>query len=242
MTKLKLIQWNVWYKEPIQNMLTEIKRFDADVYCLQELTIGYSHHDGADAVKSVAEATGFNHYFHSVQNSDDGAQANAIFSRYPITESRNDYINEPEGSGGYDDEYRTYVEAKLDVDGAELTVGTTHMSYTDRFVETLRKLSEYGKLEASLSTDKKFVFTGDLNVTPDSEVIKRLQNKLRHIGPSYGEPTWTTKPFSYNGFTADTLDWRLDYVFATEDVKVTNSKILETDKSDHLPILIELEV
>ena len=34
---MKLLQWNIWYKEDISNIAKELKRIDADVVCIQEL-------------------------------------------------------------------------------------------------------------------------------------------------------------------------------------------------------------
>lgn len=88
----------------------------------------------------------------------------------------------------------------------------------------------------------RLIFTGDLNVAPNTESIRQIEKRLVHCGPDYRKPTWTTKPFSYNGFEEDKLRWRLDYAFATKDIKVINSKIIKTKHSDHLPILIEIEI
>ena len=81
-----------------------------------------------------------------------------------------------------------------------------------------------------------------MNIAPNSESIRQIEKYLVQCGPDYQEPTWTTKPFSYKGFEEDKLRWRLDYAFTTRDVKVINSEIINTEYSDHLPILIEIEV
>ena len=86
------------------------------------------------------------------------------------------------------------------------------------------------------------IFTGDLNITPNTESIKLIEKHLKNCGPNYNESTWTTKPFDFMGFKETKLKWRVDYVFASKDVKVLNSKIIKTKYSDHLPILVEIEV
>lgn len=83
---------------------------------------------------------------------------------------------------------------------------------------------------------------GDFNSAPDSSTIKKIETRLKAIGPDYSELTFTTKPFQHEAFRVDGLEWRLDYIFATSDIKVLSSKIIETDYSDHLPILAEIEV
>ena len=74
------------------------------------------------------------------------------------------------------------------------------------------------------------------------KTVKKIQKILRNCGPNIKEKTWTTKPFDLNGFKATGLNWRLDYIFATKDLKVTNSQIIKTEYSDHLPLIVEFEV
>ena len=52
---------------------------------------------------------------------------------------------------------------------------------------------------------------------------------------------YLTKSFSYNGFTVDKLDHKLDYVFTSKDILVKNIKVIDTEYSDHLPILCEID-
>ena len=142
-----------------------------------------------------------------------------------------------------DDKNRAYVEAVININGDDLTIGTVHMSYTDKFEPSERKLIETKKLvEAIMVNKERFVLAGDFNATPGSKVVSSIEKVLTNCGPKNDEKTWTTKPFSYNGFSTDTLDWRLDYVFATNDIKVSKAQVLEAKYSDHLPILVEIEL
>lgn len=85
---------------------------------------------------------------------------------------------------------------------------------------------------------------GDLNSTPDSYTITEILkiNTLKNPGPDFKRNTWTTKPFDYGGFRENKLNWRLDYAFLSRDLNLTNAEIVETDVSDHLPVLIEIEI
>lgn len=38
----------------------------------------------------------------------------------------------------------------------------------------------------------------------------------------------------------DALDWRLDYIFGSSDIVVNSSEVLQTEFSDHLPVIIEV--
>jgi len=117
------------------------------------------------------------------------------------------------------------------------------MSYTHAFEPSERKLQETDALVETIKNNKKnFILAGDFNAQPDSEVIKRIEKYVENLGPGYEQNTWTTKPFSYNGFEANELDYRLDYVFGSQDISVISAQTLATDVSDHLPVMVEIEV
>lgn len=239
---VRILQWNVWYKEPIETIAQNIKELHPDIICLQELTSGLQK-DNPNTVGYIAKILG-GYDFHgaAMDNQAGFTQINAIFSKFPITMRRQEWINTPHGRGGYDDEYRSYVEVEISIDDKKLTVGTTHMSYTDQFEETHRKKQETDNLISHLSTNKPYVLTGDFNALPDSYTIAEINKILVNAGPAVDQNTWTTKPFSYNGFASKNLDWRLDHVFVSSDIHVVSSDIKITSASDHLPILTTIRL
>lgn len=244
--QVSILQWNVWYNEDIRAILAFLKAHPADVLCLQELTIG--HVSFADKTPEyLAEQLGYHCYYKAIPIETTTGKgitlANAILSKFPIKASHFAWINQPRQGGGFSDEYRAYVEATLDTPGRPLTIGTTHMSYTHRFEPTERKMQETNSLLEQITThNKNFVFTGDLNASPDSPTIRAISKHLKNAGPVTAHKTWTTKPFDYNGFHEENLKWRLDYVFTTPDIQVQLADIIDTATSDHLPILAICEL
>jgi endonuclease/exonuclease/phosphatase family metal-dependent hydrolase len=118
-----------------------------------------------------------------------------------------------------------------------------HLSYSPAFAMTEKRLAEADKLyEAVQENHEKFILAGDMNAKPDSPIVKKLEEMFIHADPNTDRPTWTTKPFSYQGFEANSRDWRLDYVFATEDINILENRIIDTHYSDHLPILTEIQI
>lgn len=55
------------YKENIENVLKTLKEIDADVICLQELTIGHECNQGLDTVQYLADGLGFNCFYKEAQ-------------------------------------------------------------------------------------------------------------------------------------------------------------------------------
>lgn len=248
--RLKILQWNVFYKEDPDRIAEEIVRIDPDVVCGQELIQHLSAVPSIDTAKQIAEKIKYQ-YIYQVADTwtdrkDKSNQGNAIFSKFPITASSYQHVQEPKVNPP-DPQYegRVYVEVLLDIQGRQLTVGTTHLSYFRKFEITSHRKNEIDNLLSILKEKKNnYVFTGDLNSLPNSYTIQEILNleRFQNPGPDFKQKTWTTKPFDYDGFSEDRLNWRLDYVFATRDVKVLSSKIVKTEVSDHLPVLLEIEL
>lgn len=98
------------------------------------------------------------------------------------------------------------------------------------------------KIMAGLpSGDANYIFAGDLNATPYSRAatLLRREGGLRNAGPALAQKTWTTKPFTIGPWSYEALDWRLDYVLYKAGLRPVRAEILQTDLSDHLPILVE---
>lgn len=236
--KISILQWNVWFKESADNILRELERWDADIVCLQELTTHSAANPHRDIPSEIA-ALGYYPYFVQALHNDDTDMGNGIFSKFPLAGSRHMYVqHEDPKSADYSHENRLYLEAEIDVNNVPLTIGTVHLSYSQEFLSSEAKDTETNELLLAIQGNRtNFLLTGDLNALPGSYTVSKLGKLLTPVGPPYNEATWTTKPFSYNGFEAKTLEWRLDYVFTTPDVQIADSRILQTDSSDHLPIL-----
>ncbi len=249
--RIKLLQWNIFYKEKIQRITETIKKINPDIVNLQELVVDCQFNPTVhETAKYVGESLGYNYFWGISQTWPEGvrnkrAQGNGIFSRFSIIKRQSKHIQKPTiNPKGPFDEGRIYVEAQLKIGDKTLNVGTTHLSYVHKFSISERKKKEVNNLVKILKQKKSnFVFSGDLNSTPGSYTVEQISKYLKNCGPLFDQPTWTTKPMTdYKGWTQDELKWRLDYVFATKDIKVISSKIIKTKYSDHLPILVTLEI
>ena len=246
--KVTILQWNVWFQEKADNVLRAIEEIDADTICLQELTAHSAINPQRNLPVEIAQLGYTSHFYYPTIQRDEFIMGNGIFSKYPMETTRHTYVrqeNIEEDLTKIDPhhENRVYVEATLKIANSLLTIGTVHLSFTPGFEPQDWKDIETNKLIDTLRTNRNnFVFTGDLNALPDSGTIASLSNLLKSAGPDLNEATWTTKPFNYQDFIADKLNWRLDYVFTTPDVQVLESKTITTDVSDHLPILTTIEL
>lgn len=233
---MKILQWNILYKENINNIASELKRINADVVCVQELSfIG----DDKTSVNILNEVYPYVYYEIADTLSDNRNQGNAILSKYPFIKKEKHYVQEPGlDKSDYSKEGRIYLEVTILYNNKTYNIGTTHLSYTDRLIETSAKDREVNKLIDTIKNKNNYIFTGDLNTIKTSKYVKEIEKYYINHDTSN---TWTTKPFSYNGFTVDTLDYKLDYVFTSSDIIVKNIEVIDTEYSDHLPILCEID-
>lgn len=239
---MKVLQWNVWYKENIERVIGVLKAQDADVICLQELTRGYIEQSRENTWEYIAHELG---YAYRVQEipiitaETQWSQANAVFSRWPILHRQAVWLHEPAELENPDDQYRGYLEVVIDAGGTEVTVATTHLSFKTTLDTNPEDDAELANLLPRITAKRSgFILTGDLNAVPDSRRVRAISAHLRHAGPSYEQKTWTTKPFTFKDLEAKSLDWRYDYVFASPDLAVQDARIVQTDVSDHLPVMV----
>lgn len=248
MQTIKILQWNVWYHEKYRNLIEFIKKIDPDVLCCQELTINGPGNPGVDVPQEIAKACGYSYYFQPMTiygtEGETIQMGNGIFTKFPILNKNFKYVQKADPNiKSFETEDRSYVEVDLAIGNKQLRVGTVHLSYSSAFDMNKKRLAEAEKLyQAVQNNHERFILTGDMNATPNSPIIKTLEQWFVHAGPNLERPTWTTKPFSYQGFEANSRDWRLDYIFITEDINVLTDKIIETLYSDHLPIYAEIQI
>ena len=233
---MQILQWNIWYKEDINNIAKELRRINADVVCIQELSFSG---DDRTTVKVLNEIYPYIYYEIADTFLDGRSQCNAILSKYPFIEKNKSYVQEPGiDKNDYSKEGRIYLEVSIDYNDKVYNIGTTHLSYTHRFEETELKDKEVNKLIDIIKNKDNYIFTGDLNTIKTSKYISKISEYyINHDTTN----TWTTKPFSYNGFEANELDYKLDYVFTSSEINVKNIKVIDTEYSDHLPILCEID-
>jgi endonuclease/exonuclease/phosphatase family metal-dependent hydrolase len=244
---LTLLQWNCMYSEDPRLIAAFIASVDPDIICLQELTDGY--HDGlGKSGEWIANRLGYDHHCaYGPMVLPDGTQSlmgDGILSRLPMTQKNTTMLQEGVITDGkVTRDARMYLDVTIDADGHQLRIGTTHLPFHPRFQTTPMKSQMIGRIIGSIPAHGRYIMAGDLNTTPRTKAAKSLrQHGLKNGGPSLIEPTWTTKPFNIGPWSYESLQYRLDYVLHKSGVRAISARILSTELSDHLPILVKFDV
>lgn len=244
--RLTVLQWNIMYSENVEAVAAFIKELNPDVVCLQELTQGYQEAT-PDAGAYIAAALGYEGFWdYGIMTLPDGGPARVgcgIFSRFGGFGGERVVLQEglvKQGKVVRDE--RSYVSlwVKLPSD-IRLKVGSVHLPFHPRFRTSAHKLEMIGRLLEETS-EGPYILAGDMNATPRSKAVQALRGRLKHAGPALSQKTWTTKPFEIGPWRYDELKWRLDHVLYQGALRPVRSRVVPTELSDHLPVLVEFEV
>ena len=238
--RFSVLQWNIWFQEDIKNVLNFLKHQNADILCLQELTIGCPMQSQINTCEFLAESLGYYLYYHDIPiitSEAEWLQANAILSRYPIVKTNAEWVYEPKAEDGYHDQHRAYIEAQIEIGDKIITFATVHMSFIKADEDARQKVQEADRLISIISErEGPYILTGDLNALPGSYEINELSKHLAHAGPDFNETTWASKKFG-----GAEPDRRLDYIFY-DGPQLIDSQIIETEASDHEPIIANFKI
>lgn len=243
---------NISTKEQIIDL---IKSQSPDIICFQEF---YSRSKGEfNFFKSIKKDIGLQyHYFIPYNENDYESIGHAIFSRYPIKNTKQ--INFP------GERANKSIYADLEVKDKTIRIYNVHfqsISFDKQdydYIENLKnmdpKLKPTKRILRMLKTafykrgdqaelikeelnkcPYPFVIAGDFNDTPASYTVNTISNGLknafREVGSGFGK--------TYNGKFPN---FQIDYIMTSKNFDIHNYKIINKKLSDHFPIRSDLSL
>ena len=151
----------------------------------------------------------------------------AILSRHPIIASRNTFLPNYPGQ-----EQRGLLAATVVTRGGLVRIANTHLTHNNN-AERQEQADKVVELLAG--SGRPTVLTGDLNATPDAPEIKTLTAVFKDGWTEAGEGP---------GYTYDAVNptKRIDYLLHTPNLATKQIEVLDTQASDHLPVLARMAV
>jgi endonuclease/exonuclease/phosphatase family metal-dependent hydrolase len=198
-----------------------IEQADPDIVFLQEVSRGWLVTTGNDQLHWLSERLGMP-YAWGPASSDD-LWGNAILSRYRLAGERvvkYDMTHNLKRSA-------LVVGVELG-DGRMLELIGTHL---DNPGEAGRaRIGQVERLVGLLSAERPTIVAGDFNAAPDDLLIVELADVgLIDSAPLAG----ADEPTSEDGR-------RIDYIFVTAQFEVLEGQVIDTDASDHRPLVVNL--
>ncbi|MCP5522640.1 MAG: endonuclease/exonuclease/phosphatase family protein [Verrucomicrobiales bacterium] len=210
-----------------------IKAQAPDLVALQEVDKGVARTDRVDTPAELARLTGMTALFHNNYAYQGGEYGNAILSRFPVVSESNTHLKMlREG------EQRGVLQAVVELPGGRhLLFAATHIDYRRDDAERLQNIQEFKGLLGQYPA-LPFILCGDFNDFPNSRVHAAMKEDFVDSWEKVGEGDGFT-------FSSDRPRSRIDYVWVARRDSAPQPKrtwIPETQASDHLPLVFELEL
>lgn len=265
---MKLISLNVALFEKNNDKLNDfLSKEDADILCLQEVTKKVDSDVNKDFItKDTIDQTTPNlnesfygpiwvlskfemGNFHGKDyfSFDLGGKAefgNYIKTKYKILKAQNIFVQNhftyiTDWSNWPNEDYRGVNVVDLEIDGKKLRVLTYHGIWSKDKMGTELTLEACTKIKnIALEVSYPSIITGDFNLFPDTKSMKVFDGKFTNLCNKFDIKT--TRPQS-NELSSKTRNV-VDYILVSEGVKVNDFKVIDSDVSDHLPLILEFEI
>jgi len=206
-----------------------INRLKPDLVAFQEVDNKTTRSNGLDLTAELSKRTGMEGHFGKAMNYAGGGYGEAVLSRLPIVEVKNNPLPSVDGA-----EPRAALEIHVRLqNGAQTAFIGTHLDHLRNDRNRMLQAKEINRLfeESTLP----MIMVGDLNATPDSDVMSELFRVWSDASIANPAPTIpSSNPRN-----------RIDYVLYNPQHRwqVIESRVIdEKVASDHCPLLVVLEL
>ncbi len=258
----KFLQLNIWFGGNLsENALAFFDKEKPDIIALQEVTMpmaleGYVDHPSLNFIQKVKDTTGCKHSIFvpefafrapTLHNNDLPLEWGImILSRFPLLgHEYTSYINEYavydwEDVNDYSILHKGILVAKIDLDGKLLHVATTHGVWGTDDKDNSDRLKMSSAIVTAIEDKKPLLLSGDLNVDQNTETIRNIEE---HVTNAFRDTLETTFNMRHKDPSKGTFGSSIvDFVFASQDIKVLSAYSPEDNVSDHVPLIVEFEL
>lgn len=249
--RLKFLCLNLWYGGKLWDpMLNFLQAEKPDILAAQE---AYGGTDPALApnyrsVELIGRELGYPHTFFSpafcdvrdVGNVDNG---NAIFSRFPIRETRTVFFDVPynprriEAPETFEVTPRNLQHAVIDLGGKSLQVFNTQGIWGKDGEDNERRLRMGEAIAREIRGKERVILAGDFNVKEGTKTIQNIERHLRSVFKGELVTSFNLRHKRDPGFATAVVDM----VFASKDLRVLSHAAPDVNVSDHVPLVCVFE-
>jgi endonuclease/exonuclease/phosphatase family metal-dependent hydrolase len=228
---VKVASWNIWVDCDFDALRRTVETIDADIVAMQEVRDGDPTRDVVGYMESLgyASALGLRQLWR--RSTDPFYFGPAVFSRLPIITNEVYELAK--------EEKRFAVRADVRVGTEVLHAFSVHLKHTHQLPSPVQ--SEQVSDLLALLPQERTIVAGDFNATPGSDIIGAMTQRLYNTDPS-NAPTWSVYPEGCPECDPRAVDTRLDYIFASKDLKTSDPRVGMSKASDHLPVIVTVEL
>jgi endonuclease/exonuclease/phosphatase family metal-dependent hydrolase len=221
--------FNINGYQDLESIARVIEKNDADIVCLNEVSRGWVINGSADVYAWLLSRLGMEHNI--FMPASDLIWGNAILSRYPLNLIKSGFL--PRMDAPLRRSF-VYVNVNLSGTGVEnINLMSTHLHHIEG--ESEKRQAQVKALLEEWGGFGRTVICGDFNaVTGDKEIDMLKQAGLIDSQLALGkqdELTWIFyEPYG-----------RIDYIWVTPDIDISNLNVTYSRASDHLPVSLEVK-
>lgn len=250
---IRLLHLNIEEGKRLETIVPYVREHDFDILQFQEVTSGEHNFKGTENFTEIKEVLGYDGIqavYWRLQEDPMTYMSNATFYKPSLTplSSHIEFLK-PYADLSREElhDYPGHPTCALDVvfnlEGQNIHFINTHLVWGPTpedepyKVEQGKKLYDYVK-----NLSESFVLSGDFNVTPDSQIVKWLDE----LGTNHAVKAGVTNTLNPNTHRVRKLfppGLAVDFLYTHPSLKVSNFQLIDTpDLSDHLGLSIEIEI
>ncbi|GGF38966.1 hypothetical protein GCM10011339_29400 [Echinicola rosea] len=234
------MSYNVKYGAPYKSSTPDldsiariIRHTDVDIVFLQEIDRNTTRSGKVNQLERLSQKTGLAHHCYGKAISYQGGETGlGILSRFLLSHQQIHSLPRVELEGKYVS-YRILMTADIKVAQQHLTIANTHMELT---LEN-REL-QVPAIDSILSkSNDPIIFGGDFNAIPDGPTMTDFfERGFNSACPGVKNQCFTIPSRNPNR--------KLDYILyrPKEAFRISSHEVLQTEASDHLPIITTFEL
>ncbi|HXH30286.1 MAG TPA: endonuclease/exonuclease/phosphatase family protein [Bacteriovoracaceae bacterium] len=253
-----------FYLSRLEQLVTEIKNWNPDILCLQEVDFDSYRSHGINQARYLAQKAGYPYVAEAVSwesnyipfpylpvknNFGRISSGGAVLSKYPLSNHQVTLLAKPAAQPWW---YNLFYLHRY-FQRVTVEIGTKKIRLLNLHLEAFDKVDREGqvkKLMALAASGGPDMLVGDFNMVPEIATKKRkffndddyendrsfsLLQKSSYL-EVIPDAIYSKNEQAYFTFPAWAPDRRLDYIFYQQGLKLTKAEVLPSALSDHLPI------
>lgn len=211
--------------EQIDAIAADIEAQHPAVVCVQEIDKNVDRSGNRDVLRELAAAVGMNYEFYPTIHLQGGTYGLGIMSVYPLESCAMVPLETRR-----EDEARVLASAVINVDGKQIKIYNTHLSFED----TDQRRQQWDFLNETLAGEQlPFILMGDFNVAGMEEFsyltgVECVNSASTHFETIVGDGD--------DGFRC------IDNIFISDGLTLLSGKMVDTSASDHRPLVAEIQL
>ena len=259
-----------YYEKALQKIAREIKEWDVDIVCLQEIDFESSRSHDINQAEFIAKKAGFPYvaqasswrsnyipfpYWPLKNNFGRMKSGGAILSKFPLTDHEAVLLDKPMSQPWWYNLFylhRYFQKVTVTVGEKKFKVINLHLEAFDK-KDRERQIE---KLVLKILTDKIDLVAGDFNMLPSSATkTSKFYNEDNYDNDSsyqimmksglsevIPDDIYAKDESLFFTYPAWKPDRRLDYIWYRPDIKMMKAEVLPSASSDHLPLRASFQI